>query len=181
MADVGVRPATAADAPAVAAVQQAAWTDTYRGALPAALLDGLAGDTAVAQWGLAVTAPPSGRHHLLVAVSGAAVVGFSAAGPSTDRPSDHDDAELLAMGVLPARRNEGHGSRLVNATADVLRGDGFTSLGVWLSGTDPLRAFLEGAGWAADGTVRRLDLHGDGVVVLDQLRLSTSIADRSGA
>jgi len=177
MADASVRAAAAADAPAVAAAQAAAWERTFAGGLPAEVIDHLRGPDAVEQWRLAATQPPSGRHRLLVAETAGEVVGFAAIGPAVDDDLDASTAaELLAIGVLPDRTGEGHGSRLVNASVDHLRGDGFATAYVWLTDADPLRPFLESAGWADDGARRSLDLHGDGDVLLGQLRLHTSIA-----
>jgi len=177
MADASVRAATAADAPSVAAVQAAAWERTYAGDLPPEVIDLLRGPDAVEQWRRAAAEPPSGRHRLLVAETAGNVVGFAAIGPADDADLDaHTAAELLAIGVLPDRTGEGHGSRLVNASVDHLRGDGFVTAYVWLTDADPLRPFLESAGWAADGARRSLDLHGDGEVLVDQLRLHASIA-----
>ena len=177
MADASVRAAGAADAPAVAAVQAAAWAQTFAGGLPPEVIDLLVGPDAVEQWRRAAAEPPSGRHRLLVAETAGDVVGFAAVGPAADADLDaHTAAELMAIGVLPGRTGEGHGSRLVNASVDHLRGDGFATAYVWLTDADPLRPFLESAGWAADGARRSLDLHGDGEVLVDQLRLHTSIA-----
>lgn len=178
VADVGVRAATADDARAVAAVQAAAWKQTFAGTLPPAVLDLLRGPQSIEAWRLAAAQPPSRRHHVLVAETGTDVVGFAAMGPATD-PDTHaeTDAELVAIGVLPDRIGEGHGSRLVNAAVDHLRGDGFATVRVWVTGSDPLRPFLEGAGWAADGAHRSLDLHDDGTVVVAQVRLHASIVE----
>lgn len=177
MADVSVRPATPDDAPAVAGVQAEAWRQTFAGTLPPAVLDQLRGAEAVEQWQLAADDTPA-RHHLLVAQAGAEVVGFVAIGPASDPDTDSEqDAEIVAIGVLPDRTGEGHGSRLVNAAVDHLRGDGFGTARVWVTGSDPLRPFLEGAGWAADGAHRSLDLHDDGTVVVAQIRLGASIAE----
>ena len=178
VADVSVRPASPDDAPAVAAVQAESWKQTFSGTLPPAVLDLLRGAQAVEQWRLAVAEPPSRRHHLLVAEAGTEVVGFAALAPASD-PDTHAelDAELVAVGVLPDRLREGHGSRLVNAAVDHLRRDGFVTARVWVTGSDPLRPFLEGAGWAADGAHRTLDLRDDGTVVVSQVRLHASIAE----
>ena len=47
----------------------------------------------------------------------------------------------------------------------------------WLTSTDDmLREFLAGAGWAPDGAHRELDLHGDGTVLVKQVRLHTALA-----
>lgn len=40
---------------------------------------------------------------------------------------------------------------------------------------DDLRAFLDGAGWAADGAHRELDLDGSGSVTVKQVRLHTDL------
>jgi GNAT superfamily N-acetyltransferase len=179
VADVSVRAATVDDAPAVAAAQAAAWHDTFAGSLPPAVLDQLRGAAAVEQWRLAVSEPPSPRHRLLVAVAGDGVVGFAALAPAGDPDLDPAvDAEIVALSVEPAHGREGHGSRLVNASVDFLRGDGFRTAHVWLTETDTaLRSFLEAAGWADDGARRSLDLHGDGAVVITQLRLGVGIGE----
>jgi GNAT superfamily N-acetyltransferase len=179
VAEVSVRLANVQDASAIAAVQAASWKDALAGTLPPAVLDQLRGAQAVEQWRRAVLDPPTTSHRLLVALAGADVVGFAAIGPAGDADSDgQTDAELLAVGVLPERAGEGHGSRLVNAGVDHLRGDGFTHVHVWLTDTDrALRPFLEGAGWADDGARRRLDLRGDGDVVIDQVRLDATISE----
>lgn len=180
MADVSVRPASPDDAPAVAAVQAASWKETFAGTLPPAVLDQLRAPQAVEQWRLAAAEPPSRRHHLLVAQAGTDVVGFAALAPASDPDTDAGtDAELVAIGVLPDRMREGHGSRLINAAVDHLRQDGFATARVWVTGSDPLRPFLEGAGWAADGAHRSLDLHDDGTVVVAQVRLNTSIVEEA--
>jgi len=178
VADVSVRPASPDDAPTVAAVQAASWKQTFAGTLPPALLDLLRGPQAIEQWRRAAAEPPDRRHHLLVAQAGAEVVGFVALAPASDPDTLADtDAELVAIGVLPDRMREGHGSRLVNAAVDHLRADGYATARVWVTGSDPLRPFLESAGWAADGAHRSLDLHDDGTVVVSQVRLHASILD----
>jgi GNAT superfamily N-acetyltransferase len=179
VADASVRLANVEDVSDIAAVQAASWRDAFAGTLPPSVLDQLQGADAVDQWRLAVIEPPSPRHRLLVALAGTEVVGFAAIGPADDPDSDPlTDAELLAVGVLPDRAGEGHGSRLVNASVDHLRADGFVRAHVWLTDTDQgLREFLESAGWADDGARRRLDLRGDGAVVIDQLRLDASISE----
>lgn len=178
VADASVRAAAPDDAAAVAAVQAASWRQTFAGTLPPAVLDLLRGPQAVEQWRLAAAEPPTSRHHLLVAEAAGTVVGFAAVAPASDPDSHAEvDGELVAIGVLPDRVNEGHGSRLVNAAVDHLRMDGFATATVWVTGSDPLRPFLEGAGWGADGAHRSLDLHGDGTVVVAQVRLHASIGD----
>jgi GNAT superfamily N-acetyltransferase len=171
MADASVRPASAGDAAAIARVQAAAWSATFAGVLPDALLAGLDGPAAVAAWAAAAE-PPSSRHLLLVALDGTSVVGFAAVTPSEDPDLADDAAEVQAFCVDPAAQGTGHGSRLVNAVADTLRDRGVDLVAAWVTEAETdLRRFLESAGWAGDGAARAVDLHGDGTVVLAQARL----------
>lgn len=179
MADASVRAATPDDAAAIARVQREAWTQVYAGMLPADVLAAVGDEDSVAAWAQAAGTPPSPRHTVLVAVAGEEVVGFAAVAPSTDpdlRPGL--DVEIAALSVAPGRAREGHGSRLVNAVADVMSGLGVAAVHVWVTERDEvLRAFLEKAGWAEDGAVRRLDLYGDADTVVTQRRLRVSIAE----
>ncbi len=179
MADSSVRAASPGDADAIAGVQAAAWRAAYADLLPAEVIDDLHSADARDQWREAIATPPSARHRVLVAVTGVDVVGFAAFGPSEDSDlAAMVDAEMIALCVLPDRIREGHGSRLVNAAVDHLREDGFLHVRVWLSAgaeDERMHAFLAGAGWAEDGARRELDLHGDGRLVVPQVRLHAAI------
>ncbi|HEX6468882.1 MAG TPA: GNAT family N-acetyltransferase [Streptosporangiaceae bacterium] len=162
MADVGVRRARRADTDAVARIQMRAWRANYRQFVPASVLAELTGADAAEvwrqRWAEAVTAPPSPRHLLLVAVAEDAVVGFAACGPADE--ADHDPettAELVTLRVDPDHAREGHDSRLLAAVADLLRDEGFTTVITWLFDADEeQRAFFVSAGWAPDGARRTL-------------------------
>lgn len=181
MADVSVRPATPADAAAVARVQASVWSRLYVGLLPPDALAALDSPESVSSWRAAVTAPPTPEHRVLVALDGTEVVGFAAFAPAADPDLEPDtDAELQVLCVAPDHAGGGHGSRLVNASADVARDHGFEHVHVWLTEReDELRAFLGKAGWVDDGARRSLDLRGDGEFLVDQLRLRTTIGDPS--
>lgn len=162
MADVGVRPARRADTDAVARIQMRSWQADYRTFVPAAVLAELTGADAAEvwrrRWAEAVTAPPSPRHRLLVAVAMETVVGFAACGPAGE--ADHDPettADLITLRVDPDHAQEGHDSRLLAAVADLLRDDGFRTVITWLFEADEAqRAFFVSAGWAPDGARRTL-------------------------
>ena len=130
-------------------------------------------------WRDAASSPPTPRHRVLTALVGDTVVGFAALAPATDPDLDPStDHEVLALCVDPAARGAGHGSRLVNAAADLAAGDGVHVLHTWLAPAETgLRRFLDGAGWAPDGAARSLDLRGDGVVVVQQVRLRAALVD----
>jgi len=179
MADASVRPAVPADAGDIARVQAAAWSRTYAGLLPAEDLAAAGSDRAEATWRDAVASPPSERHRVLTALSGQQVVGFAALSPAADPDLvPAQDGELHALCVDPERAGAGHGSRLVNAAADVMRAAGFEHLTVWLTEREgPLQDLLQKAGWEPDGAARSLDLRGDGEVLVGQVRLRTRIGD----
>lgn len=185
MTSAWVRPARTTDADAVTDVQRRAWRHAYREIVPAPVLAQMTSEAATAEWrrrwGEAVSAPPSERHRLLVAIDGGdasdagepaatpeaaraagaqTVAGFAAHGPVSDPDLDPNRvAELLTLLVDPDRLRRGHGSRLLAATVDHLREDGFTTAVTWVFEDDRvLRDFLAAAGWAPDGTRRALDM-----------------------
>lgn len=179
MADASVRPATPDDAADLARIQAAVWAEVHGADLPADVIETVGSPAAAAQWRDAAAAPPSPRHRVLTALAGEQVVGFAALAPAGDPDTIPAlDAELLALCVDPGATGAGHGSRLVNAVADVAREAGFHHLHAWLSPAEArLRAFLVAAGWDDDGAVRSLDLRGDGEVLLDQARLRTALVE----
>jgi len=181
MADVSVRVARGSDGEALAAVQVACWRYAYAGVLPAAALAALTEDTdgLARRWRESADGPPSPRHHVLVACEDERVVGGAALAPSDDEDLDPvADGEVLTFLVAPGHRGSGHGSRLLNASAGHLRDDGFARGTVWLDETDVATRGLFGtAGWGDDGAARVLDMDGDGVVVLRQVRLHTDLGE----
>lgn len=174
MADSIVRTAWAGDAPAIGRVQLRAWT-TGAQAVPAIAVSAADAAFFAEGWHHAITRPPTARHRVLVAVTGAGtgpgdaaghgpagsggtVVGYAATAPCED-PDAHpgSDGEVVAFHVDPALTRSGHGSRLLTACADTLRADGFRRAVVWLPARDDVqRRFFEGAGWAPDGAHREL-------------------------
>ena len=86
------------------------------------------------------------------------------------------DGEIQELTVDPDEHGRGHGSRLLQAAVDTLRSDRFTRAVLWaISTDDSLRGFLTGAGWAADGAHRELDLDGEGTVRVREVRLHTAL------
>lgn len=178
MADASVRPASADDATELARIQAAVWSVVHPD-LPADVLAAVGSVEAVEQWRRSAVAPPSPRHRVLAALTGDTVVGFAALAPASDPDTIPAlDGELLALCVDPAAAGAGHGSRLVNAAADLARIDGVRHLHAWLADAEEdLRAFLVVSGWDDDGARRSLDLRGDGAVLLDQTRLRTALVE----
>ncbi len=164
MGVTGVRAAYPGDVAAVAQIQVRAWREGYRDVIPAPALAEMTGPQAQElwreRWAEAVTAPPSPRHRLLVAVDDGVIVGFAAHAPANE--PDHEaetTGELLTLLVDPAHGRAGHGSRLLAATVDHLREDGCTTAVTWLFAADEtLRGFLASAGWAPDGAYSTVDM-----------------------
>ena len=114
------------------------------------MLDQFEGPAFARVWRASLTTRPSPRHELLVACAGEQVVGFAAIGPSADADADDAQGELLALGVHPDARRAGHGSRLLNAAVDTLRGRQFGRLTGWVLREDEAtRAFLVASGLVA--------------------------------
>ncbi len=180
--DVSVRLARGSDAAAVADLQLACWAEAYTGVHPADTLEATTAERAsmASRWEESALAPPSPRHHVLVAVAGSDLAGAAATGPADDEGLDPaTDGELMVLLVAPARRRAGHGSRLLAACVDHLRGDGFVRAVCWLDEADTAGAQLLGSsGWARDGAVRVLDLDGDGAVLVRQARWHTDLGEQ---
>lgn len=152
-----VRLALPSEAAGIAAVQRRSWTQLY----PRPVAERLLAQADLAEmtraWQQAIERPPLATLRVLVAVDSAdgrhRVVGFAAVGPSDDPDaSPAADGLVAEFAVDPLAQRQGHGSRLLQACVDTMRADGFRRATWWVRSTDdPLRAFLVGAGWAADG------------------------------
>lgn len=186
VADASVRPATAADLPAIGAIHARAWTTAYRDLIPAGLLPRLTPDALTEAWRPNLDAARSPLHHLLVACTGTTVVGFAAFGPAEPSAGSTDalptDAELPTLLVDAVHQRRGHGSRLLAAGVDLLREDGVRRLVCWVPEVDaPRLAFLRSAGFAADGARRRLALDdgtADAADGIAEVRLSAGLDQR---
>ena len=179
-----VRAARASDAAGLARVQVESWRVSFAGLVPADVLAELTSAAAEEQWAgrwlEAITAPPSSRHRVHVAVDAGktSVAGFAAAGPATDGDLwPGTDAELYELHVLPELAGQGHGGRLLHAVADTLAEDGFQTASTWALSADGERlSFLEGAGWAPDGGHSNLDMG----VKVHAVRLHTRLSPALG-
>lgn len=180
--DAAVRPAKTSDAEAMGAVHSTAWLTDYAHLLPARA--GSVEPAALAQaWKQAVAQPPSPAHRVMVATAASRVVGFVAFGPSADADGTPDvDGEVFALVIHPADQRGGHGSRLLNASIDLLREGGFGTVRAWVPEPDRVRqAFLQDAGFALDGATRLLDAAGDGSTTVREVRLAANIEPSVGA
>lgn len=203
IADASVRVAWTADAEAIAAVQVRAWQTTYADLLPAEVVTSADEAAIAAHWRDSLHRPLDARNRALVVLSGSTVVGFAATAPADDPDADPiADGAIIAFHIDPDATGRGHGSRLLNASVETLRADGFRRGLIWLfAADDAMRAFLTGAGWAPDGAFRELaagdSADGDGAESTDievgevgavaehertkQIRLHCSLLDEESA
>ena len=161
-----------------ARIQAAVWAGVHGGDLPEDLLEAVGSDR-----GRGAVADGD-RRAAVAAAPGADSAGrrpggrLRRAGPGR-RPGHHLslDGELLALCVDPAA-GAGHGRRLVNAVADLRRRTASGHLHAWLATAESdLRAFLAGAGWAADGATAAWTCAATATVLVDQARLRTALVD----
>jgi GNAT superfamily N-acetyltransferase len=177
LADASVRLARETDAPAVGLVQATVWREAYAGVLPSAVLETFEPQAFAGVWRRSLEAPPQGIYRLLAACAGDQVVGFASIGPSQDPDASPVTGELSAIGVHPAARRVGHGSRLLNAAVDTLRGAGAERLSTWVLASDEAtRAFLLQSGLAPDGAFRDRVVSPDGDTARE-VRLTAEIGD----
>ncbi len=180
MADASVRTARPSDAPAVALVQSVVFRRELAGVAPQSVLDELEPAAFAAVWRRALEAPRPGAAQLFVALAGAQVVGFAAIGPSQDPDADGETGELSTLCVHPDARRQGHGSRLLNAAVDGLRGAGAVTGAAWvLASADETRAFLSGSGFGPDGAHRERVV-GPGGERAAEVRLVTDLTGTVG-
>lgn len=176
VADASVRVAKPTDAPAVGVVQSAVWTQAYAGRVPDEVVSLFEAPAFAKAWRQSLEKPPEGVHRLLVARAGEQVVGFAAIGPSQDPDSGPARGEVTAIGVHPGARRLGHGSRLLNACVDTLRGAGAEDVAIWvLADDEDTRAFLVASGLGPDGAFRDRVVSPDGDT-LREVRLVASLA-----
>ena len=151
-----VRPATAGDSDAIAAVHGRAWFHAYDDFLPYDQLTKYDQDERRDWWAQVLR----GEHdsHVLVSTTGDDVVrAFAAYGAARDedRPGE---GELYAMYVDPAAQGAGLGTALLDAVTARMRADGYERAILWVYEQNGHgRAFYASRGWEPDGTSRLLE------------------------
>ncbi len=167
MAQAGLRTATAADVPVLAALHRETWRFGYAELLPREVLDGLDEPEHARAWAAAV----DGGATVLIANEASTDVGFCVAGsaPAAEiaaadgtPPPDADGVALIStLLVVPRWGRRGHGGRLLAAAAARLREAGAKRGVAWVPAEDPASLGLyRRAGWELDNTVRTLDAGG---------------------
>jgi GNAT superfamily N-acetyltransferase len=191
-----VRVARPDDSDEIARIQLTTWQVAYRRFIPRTVLDQLDAEWLSGQWRDAVASPPSSHHRVLIAIERAPAapktpaaepatayrVGFAASGPAdlaALAPDENHNAlgdDVVAVTELmvePRWGRRGHGSRLLAASVDHWREDGYHSAVAWAFRQDVATiSFLKASGWAPDGAARALDVED---MLVPQIRLRTEI------
>ena len=177
LADASVRRARPNDAPAIGMVQATVFREAYAGRVPDEIVSLFEPDAFARTWRESLAAPPEGVHRLLVACAGEQVVGLAAIGPSQDPDAGSAAGEVTVLAVHPDARRQGHGSRLLNASVDLLAEAGAESVTLWLLTDDErTRAFLTASGFAPDGAFRDRVVSPDGDT-LREVRLTADLGE----
>ncbi|RRD47763.1 GNAT family N-acetyltransferase [Tessaracoccus sp. OH4464_COT-324] len=167
-----VRLAMPAEAVDIARIQRKAWGESPQLRF---MLERINADEASQIWHQAITRAQLATMRVLVALGEAGVAAFAATQPSSDPDASPATGQIAEFIVDPAARDRGHGSRLMQATVDTLRADGFDVATIWLPSTaDRLRAFFTSSGWAADGAHQESATE-DGQHSIKLIRLATDI------
>ena len=152
---VRLRPATVADAAAIAEVHLRAWQTAFRGIVSDDRLDAMRVERGVDRFRRKLAPADSAGQRFVVAESGDTVLGF--VGFGTTRDEDVDPArvsEVHGLYVHPKHWRRGVGRRLLHAAVAELAGDGFKTATLWtLADSEASRAFYEAQGWRTDGEI----------------------------
>ena len=138
-----VRPATPADASAIANVHVDSWRTSYLGILPDEFLASLSESGYLERWTRLLDDASNLIH---VAEEGGDVIGFASGGRER-AGEDGFSGELYAIYLLEAFKRRGLGRELVRATVAGLRGLGIDDMIIWaLTDHGSARAFYERLG-----------------------------------
>ena len=151
-----LRPATVADAAAIAEVHVRAWQTAFRGIVSDDRLDAMRVERGVNRFRQKLAPAQSANQRFVVAESGDTVLGFVGFGTTRDEDEDPTrTAEVRGLYVHPEHWRRGVGRRLLHAAVAELAADGFETVTLWtLADSEASRAFYEALGWRTDGAVR---------------------------
>jgi len=171
------RLALPAEAERIAAIQRRSWQQLFPTDVAEHVLASVDLASMTESWAHAIAKPPLAKFRVLVAIEDGRVVGFAAIGPSDDDDAHPgQDAMVGEFIVDPPAQRQGHGSRLLNAVADTMRADGFNRATWWVRSTDdPLRRFLDSAGWGPDGGHQTVSTE-DEAASVKMIRMHTALS-----
>ncbi len=176
---IGIRPATATDLPAVAALHLAASRIAYRGILADEILDSLTIEGRLALWRPRYAAlGPQGA--LWIYRHEDAIAGFALADRTQCYERDTAAAELASFYVLPSFWGLGIGRRLMEFAIDHFAQQSCAWLILWtMRGNRRARRFYENAGFISDGAARIARREEAGISLeYDEMRYARQLSTR---
>ena len=150
-----IRPATPANAAAIAHIHVASWKTTYPGIVPQPFIDAINEEERRQRW---LASLEAADHPIFVAESSIGVFGFLAGGPIRTPIEDYD-SELYALYLLQTHQRQGAGRALVQQLARTLHSRGFESMLVWVLEANPAVGFYQRLG-ASPVTRQRIEIGG---------------------
>ena len=145
---VTLRPATPADAEAIAAVSVRAWAHAYADFLDPRVLAERTVEQQAERWRGWLAGAET---QTTVAVADGRIVGYASVGASRDADTTDGLGQLAALYVDPPAQGAGLGTRLLEHAVARLRAAGFTAATLWVFEENGLgRAFYERHDWVED-------------------------------
>ena len=144
-ADIVVRPARVADAPAISRVHRESWRTTYAGILPLEVIAREAGRKSEDSWRGWLEQADRASATLVAERPGEGIVGFSFCGPAR-APLEGLEAEIYALYVLQVHQRRGVGRELVRASARHFVRLGLFGFYLWVLKANRARFFYDALG-----------------------------------
>lgn len=145
-----LRPATPADADAIAAISVRTWHHAYADIAHPQTLAERDLESQTARW---QTRLSSREIETVVAQTGGSTIGYATTGPGDDPDSAEHTGSLLALYVDPSAQGAGHGTRLLDDAVRRLRLAGYREATLWVFAEyDRARRLYERHGWRLDPT-----------------------------
>jgi ribosomal protein S18 acetylase RimI-like enzyme len=154
--DVVIRPATSADAEAIARVHLTSWKGPYAEVLPAEYLDNLDPAGRTKEWTSALS---DARRTTLLAEAEGRALGFASYGPARDEDAEDGDLELYAIYLHPECWGRGVARDLIRTVLSGVPSGVPMSLWV-LKENERAQHFYRRHGFQADGVERINEIGG---------------------
>jgi ribosomal protein S18 acetylase RimI-like enzyme len=142
---IELRPATTADARAIARIHVETWRTTYPGMVPDKALIDMNLDAKASAWRRALTDSETPGAVLVAHAREIGLVGFASSGRNRSAVLPFA-GEVQTLYVSPDWQNQGIGRRLLHGCFAALRFRGFGSAAVWVLADNPARFFYERMG-----------------------------------
>lgn len=153
--DLTIRPATTADASAIARIHVASWREAYAGIVPADYLAGLDVD-AREQWWVDLLSRSTGTW---LAILDQRTVGFAHLGAASDEDAEPGDLQLYSIYLDPESWGRGVARDLLRTALETVPAS--TAVSLWvLADNERARRFYRRHGFEPDGVEKIEDIGG---------------------